>query len=141
MNPFVIGLLVVVIPVIVSSILKKKHAEEDKSPVNQARDTEARAKYQALCEEGETLQTVCRGYQTEYYAMTDRRLIIDNKKGLQSVPFESIRKVDFFKMGGGKAATASDCQVIAVHADKKYSMACYSGNFEQIAGELMRRYR
>ena len=157
MDSFIIGLIICILAPIIAKLVVKnnvaKHDQATRNQVldaadqekvqtgNQTRDTTLWDKYTAMCEDGETLQVVCPGFKTEYYAMTDKRLIVDNKKGVQSIPFSTITHVDCWRTGGGEASTPSDCQTISIHADKKYYIGRYSSRFEQIAVELMKRFR
>ena len=133
MDSFLIGVLLVLTSSIVVARMNSKAKKSDQMPKNIAKDQEAEKKYAAFCEDGETLRVVCRGWKEEYYVLTDRRLIIDNKKGFISIPFDSIKRVDFKNGDGGKARQPSDCQVMIVYADKEYYMARYSGKFNQIS--------
>jgi|GEM_PF-5151420 len=156
MDALIIGLIIGILsPIIAKLVAKNNVAKQDRASKNQmlnaadranvqegsqTRDTTLWDKYAAMCEDGETLQVVCPGYKTEYYAMTNKGLIVDNKKGVQSIPFSAITSVDCWRVGGGKASTVSDCQTITIHADKTYHIGRYSSQFEQIAAELMMRF-
>ncbi len=156
MDAFVIGLIIAVLaPIIAKHVAKNNVAKQDHATRNQVLnaadqtnvqagsqtlDTTLWDKYTAMCKDGETLQVVCPGYKTEYYAMTDKGLIIDNKKGVQSIPFSTITSIDCWRMGGGTASSPSECHTITIYADKKYYIGRYSSQFEQIAAELMKRF-
>ena len=136
MNPLYTVLIIFLISGVVGSLMRQRVTKSDQNMENIVKDQNAEAKYAALCETGETISVVCRGYKEEYYVLTDRRLIIDNKKGFHSIPLDTIRGIDFRKSDGGKPKQASECQVMTVHADKKYPMARYSGKFDQISAHF-----
>ena len=156
MEAFIIGLVVAIIgPIIAKLVAKNKTAQQDVAHEKQVLTAEDMAnaqadgqksdtalwdRYAAMCKNGNTLQVVCPGYKTEYYALTDMGLIIDNKKGVQFILFTDITSVDFFRMGGGRPTSASECQNIVIYADKKYYLGRYSSQFDQIADELMKRF-
>ena len=115
----------------------------DQNPQNIERDKQAEEKYAALCGGDEKLLCVCRGYKKgEYYALSDRKLIIENdNQGQQIIPLDTIQKVKFQKIDGGKAKRYSECQLMTVYADKKYALARYSEKFDIISEYLFERYK
>jgi len=156
MDALIIGLIIGIFsPIIVKLISKKQTVQQDAAHEKQVLTAEDMAnaqaggqksdtalwdRYAAMCKNGNTLQVVCPGYKTEYYALTDMGLIIDNKKGVQFILFTDITSVDFFRMGGGRPTSASECQSISIKADKTYYLGRYSSQFDKIAGELMNRF-
>ena len=133
MNSLFLVVIMLFIYGLVINVMRLKATKSDQDPTNIAKDQVAEEKYIALCEAGETISVVCRGYKEEYYVLTNKRLIIDNKKGFQSIPLDIITKVEFRKGDGGKVKQASECQIMTVYADKKYPMCRYSGKFDQIS--------
>ncbi len=123
----------------VTFIWRERAEKADQDPANIAKDQEAEKKYAGLCESDETINVICRGNKEEYYVLTDKRLIIDNKNGLQSIPFDTIKKVKLQKLGGGKAGHPSLCQIITINADRKYTLARYSQKFNEIAAFFIDR--
>ena len=139
MNPLFLVVIMGLISGLVMSIWKWRAEKLDKDPAKIASDQNAEEKYTALCESGETISVVCRGYKNEYYVLTNRRLIIDNKKGFHSIPLDTVTKVVLRKADGGKVKQASECQVMTVYADKKYAMARYSNKFDKISAYFFDR--
>lgn len=140
MNSLYIIVIVGLLSSIVVSIMKSRAEKADHDPANIEKDRAAEEKYSALCETDESISVICRGYKEEYYVLTNKRLIIDNKKGFNSIPLSSISKVDLKKANGDKARNNSDCQLITIHADKKYTIVRYSGKFDGIAEYFMARF-
>ena len=132
MNPIYIVLIMSLCAGLAAFGMKWRAEKSDRDPENIANDQKAEEKYAAFCENGETVSVICRSYKKgEYYVLTDRRLMIDDKKGVHSIPLDMIRKIVFHKAGGGKAEQPSECMEIVVHADKKYKIYRYSGKFDQ----------
>lgn len=140
MNSLYIVVAVGLLSAIAVAVSKRRAEKADQDPVNIEKDRAAEAKYSGLCEEGEVISVVCRGYKEEYYVLTGTRLIIDNKKGFNSIPLSSITKADLKRADGNKARTVSDCNLITFHADKKYNLVRYSGKFDKIAEYFMARF-
>ncbi len=140
MDSFYIIIAIGLISSIVIAIMRYKAEKGDQDPSNIEKDRAAATKYSELCEESETISVVCRGYKEEYYVLTNKRLIIDNKKGFNSIPLQSISKVDLKKADGSKARSSSDCQLIMIHAEKRYTIVRYSGKFDGIAEYFFSRF-
>ena len=134
-------LLLVIMGLITSitvAIMKAKQAKADKNPNNIESDQRAEETFAALCEADENIKVVCRGgYKGEYYAVTNKRLMINNKKGLVSIPLETIQKVRLQTLDGHKAKEPSDCYHIIINADKKYSFYRNSGKFDMLSSVFM----
>lgn len=122
------------------AIMRSRATKSDQDPVNIEKDKMAEEKYAALCEDDETIKVVCRGYREEYYVLTDKRFIIDNNKGFNSIPLDAIKKVVFKKADGGKARNVEQCQLMIIYADKKYPTARYSAKYDEITSYFFRRY-
>ena len=140
MNVFYVVLMLFIVS-ISGAVMRYKADKADKNPENLASDEDAERKYAALCEPGETLKVVCRGWKEQYYVLTDRRLILEDKKGMQSIPLNSIQNVKFRKTDGGKARTVDTCQSIIIYANGQYSLFRYSNKFDQITRALMEEWQ
>ena len=136
MNSTVLIILMLVLSSVAAGVMRMRATKADQDPANIAKDEEAEKKYASLCEAGESIRVVCRGYKTDYYVLTTKRLMIDSKKGLTSIPLENITKVKFQKSDGGKARQASDCQIMTVYADKRHTMCRYSEKFDEIVASF-----
>lgn len=78
------------------NLMRSKATKSDQDSVNIAKDQSAEEKYAALCDAGETISVVCRGFREEYYVLTNKRLIIDNKKGFNSILLNTAVCLDAF---------------------------------------------
>ena len=139
MSSVLLVVLMLFISSLVVSVMRWRAKKSDEDPVNAVKDKEAEEKYTALCVADETISVVCRGYKEEYYILTNKRMIIDNKKGLHSIPLDTIKKVDFRKADGGKARQPLECQIMTIHTDRKYTLARYSEKFDQITNYFFYR--
>ena len=139
MNQLYYVVLLFFIISLAAGVMRWKASKADQDPDNIAKDREAEKKYAELCEADEQISVVCRGLKEEYYVLTNRRLIIDNKKGFHSIPLDTIKNVKFQKMDGGKARSSPQCQIMSVYADRKYTLARYSEVFDQISSFFFER--
>lgn len=120
MNPLYIVLFMVLLAGLMGIIWRLRAKKFDQDPANIENDQKAEEKYAALCENGEEITVVCRGYyKGEYYVLTNKRLIIDNKKGFNSIPLETITNVNIRTASTGKVRYPHECQMIMFSADKK----------------------
>ena len=141
MNPLIIVIVISLCAGLAAFGMKWRTNKSDRDPANIENDQKAEEKYAALCESGETLSVVCRGCRKgEYYVLTDKRLIIDNKKGTHSIPLDASKKAVFHNAGGSKAKQPSECLEMIVYADKKYKLYRDSWKFDQICACLFYRW-
>ena len=121
-------------------IIKARQKKFDNNPENVKNDEKAKENFASLCTPDETIKTACRGgHIGEYYALTTKRILINNKKGLKSIPLDSIKKIKFEKFGGGRAAEPEECFQITLYADKKYSLYRSTEKFVLISDFLFNR--
>ena len=83
---------------------------------------------------GERVEGMC-GY-SPCAAVTNRRLIIGDKKGIREVPFSSIRKTKGMNYSGNRTSDPDNMLVYEIYADKKYVLGNHSEGFAQVVRVL-----
>lgn len=136
MNPIYIVLFMSVfgaVMALVSNVLKKKRAGSEKyqTILNDFHN----AAVQQL-EPGETLIAFC-GYNP-CAAITDKRLLIGDKKGIHTVNFCSIRKLQGMNFSGNKTSHPENMLVLEIKAEKKYVIGNHSEGFVPLVNALFR---
>ncbi len=119
---------------VVSNLLKNKRAGSEK---HQAILADFQKAVEEMLDEGEAVEAVC-GYNP-CAAVTNRRLLVSSKAGIDSVPFDSIKAVKGLNASGSKTTNPSSMLVLEIKADKKYVLGNHSEGFDAVARLLMKR--
>ena len=139
MNSTFLVLLCFIIPALVRILLRARASNEDAKPVNQERDELAEERFQKLCDQGEQLIAVSRGPGNQYYALTEKRLIIEEDYSTQTtILLKDIKKLQFTNASGSKVTNINECQYVSVFSDKKYVLSRCSERFDHIISFFMR---
>ena len=137
MNPidmFLFLSLFSVIMAVVVSVLKKARGGSEKYQNLLAR---FRQEVNAMLEPGETVEADC-GYNP-CAAVTNKRLLIGTKKGIESVRFGEIRKLKGMNASGVGTTIPDRMLVFEIKAAKKYVLGNHSEGFDRVV-ELLYRY-
>lgn len=116
---------------LVSDLLKKKRGSSEKYQkimVDFCNDVNN------LLEPGEQLEAYC-GY-VPCAAVTNKRLLIGDKKGITTVAFSQIRKVQGVSFSGKKTTDPNQMLGFEIKADKKYTLGNHSDGFAQVVNAL-----
>lgn len=122
--------IVVVVPVL-SIVLKKMRAGSEKYQQIMA---DFEQKVQAMLEADEQVEAMC-GYKP-CAAVTNKRLLVSSKEGVDVVPFASISKLHGMNSSGNKTKYPGQMLVFQIKADKKYTLGNHSDGFEQVVQRL-----
>lgn len=138
MNAIIIGILSVAALGFVAEMRKMMAARSDANLDNQELDAEKQKQFGGMMQDGENLLVVCPATRSRkyYWAVTDRRLLIEGKQGLSDVPRSSIKKVVGYDHGGKKCTRPEQLMYLRVFADKKYYIDDGSASFTAVAREL-----
>ena len=116
---------------LVSDLLKKKRGSSEKYQkiiVDFCNDVNN------LLEPDEQLEAYC-GY-VPCAAVTNKRLLIGDKKGITTVAFSQIRKVQGVSFSGKKTTDPNQMLAFEIKADKKYTLGNDSDGFAQVVDAL-----
>ena len=120
---------------VLSAVIKAKRAGSDKY---QQLLTGFQQRAESMLQEGETLEGLC-GYKP-CAAVTNRRLLVDGKGGIESVEFQQIRKLKGMDAAANKTTDPNRMLVLEIKADKKYVLGNHSDGFADFVNALG-RYR
>ncbi len=134
MNPLYIGLffalLVSVMPLI-GKVLKKKRGNSEKY---QKIMEDFQISVQSALTEGEVVEAVC-GY-VPCAAVTNKRLLIGAKTGLETVHFADITSLKGMNGAGDKTSNPDQMLVFSIKANKKYVLGNHSEGFNEVVTSL-----
>ena len=136
MNGITIVLLVLIcvgVPLL-GSVLKKSRAGSEKY---QQILTDFEQRVNALLEADEIVEGLC-GYKP-CAAVTNKRLLVDTKAGIDSVAFQQIKKVKGMDSGANKTRDPERMLLLEIKAEKKYVIGNHSEGFATFVNALMRR--
>jgi len=119
---------------VIGGILKKKRGGSEKF---QTIMEEFRKNVNGMLEENETVEALC-GYNP-CAAVTNKRLLMGTKKGIEVVQFSEIRKLSGLNGAGNKTMDPSRMLVFEIKANKKYVLGNHSEGFDQVVEALVRR--
>lgn len=123
-------LIVVVIPVL-SKVLKNKRGSSEK---HQQILVDFEQKIQNMLEADEQMEAMC-GYNP-CAAVTNKRLLVSTKAGVDSVPFAEIKKLEGMNAGGNKTKNPDSMLVFQIKAAKKYVLGNHSAGFNDVVTHL-----
>lgn len=117
---------------LLSNALKKKRAGSEKYQ-QILLDFEQRVN--AMLEADELVEGLC-GYKP-CAAVTNKRLLVDTKAGIDSVAFQQIKKVKGMDSGANKTTDPDRMLVLEIKAVKKYTLGNHSEGFNGFVNALM----
>ena len=126
-------LIVVVVPIL-SKVLKKARGGSEKY---QQMLADFQEKAQAMLEADEQIDAVC-GYNP-CAAVTNKRLLVSTKAGIDSVPFAEIKSLKGLNSGGNKTTIPDNMLVFQIKAAKKYVLGNHSEGFDDVVDLLYQR--
>ena len=89
----------------------------------------------AMLEADETVEGIC-GYKP-CAAVTNKRLLVDTKAGIDSVAFQQIKKMKGMDSGANKTTDPDRMLVLEIKAEKKYTLGNHSEGFNGFVNALM----
>jgi len=128
----IMGLLAAVFAVLVP-VMKKKRGSSEKYQQIMA---EFKEQVSAMLEADETVEAVC-GYKP-CAAVTNKRLLVSAKNGIDSVPFAEIKKLKGMDGAANKTANPDRMLVFEIKADKKYVLGNHSEGFNEVVRSLQK---
>jgi len=136
MNPVIlIAFLIVTGAVsILANVLKKKRAGSEK---HQQILADFRQSVEAMLDADEQIEALC-GYKPSA-AVTNKRLLVSTRNGIDSVAFSSIKKLNGMNARGDNTKHPANMLVFQIKADKKYVLGNHSEGFEQVVALLYQR--
>lgn len=118
---------------LIAGVVKKKRAGSEKYQQMLA-DFEQRVN--AMLEADETVEGLC-GYKP-CAAVTNKRLLVDTKAGIDSVAFQQIKKVKGMDAAANRTTNPDRMLVLEIKAEKKYVLGNHSEGFNGFVDALMR---
>ncbi len=118
---------------LLGAVLKKKRAGSDKYQQILA---DFQQRVDNMLQEGEMVEGLC-GYKP-CAAVTDRRLLVDGKSGIESVEFQQIRKIRGMDAGANKTSDPDRMLVLEIKAERKYTLGNHSEGFAAFFNALSR---
>ena len=102
MDTLQVLLVISVIVALVSFVWQLRAQKRDASPENQNRDLEAQQRFEGMLQAGENLLAFCcNDTKSRYYfAVTDRRMILEAKDGTVELTQNQIKRIDFLSPNG-----------------------------------------
>lgn len=134
MNPLYVGLffaLCAVIMSLIGNVLKEKRGGSEKYQKIMA---DFRQAVQNELTEGEAVEAVC-GY-SPCAAVTNKRLLIGAKDGLETVDFSEIKSLAGMNGAGAKTNNPDRMLSFTIKAKKKYVLGNHSEGFDQVVTRL-----
>lgn len=122
--------IVVLVPVL-SVVLKKVRGGSEKYQQIMA---DFQQKVQAMLDADEQVEAMC-GYKP-CAAVTNKRLLVSAKEGVDVVPFAQIKKLHGMNASGNNTKYPGQMLVFQIKADKKYTLGNHSEGFEQVVERL-----
>lgn len=136
MSPFVLILFFAVFPAVmavVSLVLKKNRAGSGK---HQMILENFRQNVSDMLQQGEVLEGIC-GY-SPCAAVTNQRLLVSTKQGIDSVQFYEIKSLRGTNATGSKTYDPDRMLVFEIKAGKKYVLGNHSEGFNDVVSALFR---
>ena len=118
---------------LIAGVVKKKRAGSEKYQQMLA-DFEQRVN--DMLEADETVEGLC-GYKP-CAAVTNKRLLVDTKAGIDSVAFQQIKKVKGMDAAANRTTNPDRMLVLEIKAEKKYVLGNHSEGFKGFVDALMR---
>lgn len=141
MNMLTVLVVICVIAALVSVVWQLRAQKRDASSEYQNRDLEAQQRFEGMLQAGESLLAFCSNDTKSryYFAVTDRRLFLETKKGVVELTQNQIRGIDFLTLNGHKLKNdRGGTMYIKIKAGKTYSVFRYSEKFEEVVSALER---
>lgn len=136
MNPLYVVLFISIIGAVMSmvgSVLKKKRAGSEKY---QKIIEDFQQQVNEMLEQDEAVEAVC-GYNP-CAAVTNKRLLISTKTGIDSVQFCQIKSMKGMTTSGNKTKNPDSMLTFTIKAEKKYVLGNESEGFERVVESLYR---
>ena len=118
---------------LIAGVVKKKRAGSEKYQQMLA-DFEQRVN--AMLEADETVEGLC-SYKP-CAAVTNKRLLVDTKAGIDSVAFQQIKKVKGMDAAANRTTNPDRMLVLEIKTEKKYVLGNHSEGFNGFVDALMR---
>ena len=131
---WVLALVIVVLIPILSLVMKKVRGGSEKYQQILA-DFQQQA--QQMLEADEQIEAVC-GYKP-CAAVTNKRLLVSTKEGIDSVAFSEIKKLKGMNSGGNATKNPTGMLVFEIKAAKKYTLGNHSDGFNDVVNLLYRK--
>lgn len=128
----ILAVLIALVPVL-NKVLKNKRGGSEK---HQQILADFRQKVESELAEGEVIEGLC-GYNP-CAAVTDKRLMVSTKAGLDIVEFADIKALKGMNAGGNKTSDPNRMLVFEIKANKKYVLGNHSEGFNQVVESLQR---
>lgn len=93
----------------------------------------------SMLEPGEEIEAYC-GY-FPCAAVTGKRLLIGGKKGIQSILFSDIKKIQGMNFSGSKTNDPRQMSVLEIKANKKFALGNHSAGFEEVVESLQKHIK
>jgi hypothetical protein len=118
---------------VLSAVLKARRAGSDKYQHILA---DFQQRVESMLQEGETVEGLC-GYKP-CAAVTDRRLLVDGRSGIESVAFQQIKKIKGMDAAANKTTDPNRMLVLEIRAEKKYVLGNHTDGFVEFVNALCR---
>lgn len=133
-NPLILGvmmgLLVSLMPRIGKALKERRKGSEKYQRIM----ADFKQQVEAALDEGETVQAMC-GY-IPCAAVTNKRLLVSTKTGLDTVSFGDIVSLKGLNGAGEKTSDPDAMLVFTIKAKKKYTLGNHSDGFNQVVTSL-----
>jgi len=124
------ALLVIIMPLI-GKVLKEKRGVSEKY---QRIMEDFQQQVQNELAEDEVVEAMC-GY-VPCAAVTNKRLLISAKTGLETVHFSEIKSLKGMNAAGNKTTNPAQMLIFTIKANRKYSLGNHSEGFDQVVATL-----
>lgn len=122
-----------IVTLLLGNVLRKKRAGSEKY---QKILEDFRQSVNAMLEPGEVVEGIC-GYKP-CAAVTDRRLFVSTKNGIDVVPFSEIKSLKGLNAKADRTTDPAWMLVFEIKAGKKYVLGNHSDGFAEVVTALMR---
>ena len=136
MSPFAIIFFFAVFGVVMRILTELVNKKRGSSQKHQKILSDFRNSVTTVLMPGECVEGYC-GYNP-CCAVTNQRLIIGDKKGIHTIPYNQIRKTRGTDFSGNRTSAPNRMLALEIFADKKYVVGNHSEGFVQVVSALLR---
>lgn len=134
MNPLFMLLILAVLGSVIAIIANVLKEKRGKSPKYQKIIEDFYNNASSMLEPGEEIEAYC-GY-FPCAAVTGKRILIGDKKGIQSILFSDIKKIQGMNSSGSKTNDPRQMLALEIKAHKKFVLGNHSAGFEEVVESL-----
>lgn len=130
MSVFGMVIFFAVFGIVMQVVSEKSKSKRDSSAKYQKILSDFSGSVSRMLVPGEQVEGLCGYYPCA--AVTNKRLLINSKKGIQTIPFSAIRKTRGMNYSGDRTSNPENMLAFEIYADKKYVLGNHSAGFTRL---------